>query len=90
MAGPVQAERLAGQLEQLFADFGRAEAAGREPVASQFLPDKTHCHKELEQQYMVICWPGASVTDRDYPVERVVLGILSGGIPRSRSCCLIL
>jgi len=80
VAGPVQPERLTGQLEQLFADFGRAEPAGREPVGSQFLADKTHCHKELEQQYMVICWPGASVTDGDYPVERVVLGILSGGM----------
>jgi hypothetical protein len=30
-------------------------------------------------EHLLMCWPGAAVSDRDYPVERLGRGFLSGG-----------
>jgi len=80
VAGPVDPDSLIAQLESAFRGFGQSGLTGRDPVALQFQPLRTHHHKQLEQQYVGICWPGVAVTDPEYPVEQVILGILAGGM----------
>ena len=46
----------------------------------RFTPARRHQEKDLEQEQIAICFPGAQVTDDDFPVERVLLGILAGGM----------
>lgn len=80
VAGPVEDGAMAEMLERHFAGFGNAERTGRDRFDAVFEPAKVHHPKELEQQQIAICFPSAAVTDADFPVERVLLGILSGGM----------
>jgi predicted Zn-dependent peptidase len=80
VAGPIDVERVADQLERLFADFGEAAPRGREPFAVEFSPVRTHCHKELEQEQIGICFPGVGLVHDDFPVQRVIIGVLSEGM----------
>jgi len=80
VAGPVNAEATIDLLEEMFRGFGPSAPAGRDPFATAFSPTTAHVPKQLEQQYISICWPGAPVPDPDFPVERVILGILAGGM----------
>jgi predicted Zn-dependent peptidase len=80
VAGPVDRDSLIAQLEGAFGGFGQRSLTGRDPLPVHFQPLRTHHPKELEQQYVAICWPGVAVTDPDYPVEQVILGILAGGM----------
>ncbi len=80
VAGPVDIEATTDLLEQVFSGFGPSAPAGREPFETTFSPVTTHVPKQLQQQYISICWPGAPATDPDFPVERVILGILAGGM----------
>ncbi|HUW81298.1 MAG TPA: pitrilysin family protein [Phycisphaerae bacterium] len=80
VAGPVDVEATTGLLEQVFSGFGPSVPAGRDPFEATFSPATIHVPKQLEQQYISICWPGVPITDPDFPVERVILGILAGGM----------
>lgn len=80
VGGDVDANAIAGAVEKHFAGFG---AGAKSPVGNipvEFSPGIRHHHKELEQEHIVMCWPGVAVTDADHPVERVMLGVLSGGM----------
>lgn len=79
-AGPIEAARLARQLEQAFAGLGSAGRQGREPAQFDFVPGREHRPKELEQQYIAVTLPGLPRHDADFPVEQVLLGVLSGGM----------
>ncbi len=79
-AGPVDAEALCGQLETSFAGFGGSQPAGRDMIGHAFTPAREHRHKELEQQYIAITMPAVPRDHEDYPVEQVLLGVLSGGM----------
>ncbi len=46
----------------------------------QFAPQYCHHNKELEQAHIGLCFPGAAATDSDYPTEKVVVGVLAGGM----------
>ncbi len=46
----------------------------------RFTPGRSHHSKELEQEQVALCFPAAAVVDDDYPVEQVLLGVLSGGM----------
>jgi predicted Zn-dependent peptidase len=80
VAGPVDVGATTDLLEQVFSGYGSSAPAGREPFETMFSPVTTHVPKQLQQQYISICWPGAPATDPDFPVERVMLGILAGGM----------
>jgi len=80
VAGAVEPERVADVLERCFDGFGTAEPTGRSPFDARFNPGMTHHNKDLEQEQIAICWPGCGVTDEDFPVQLVTLGILSGGM----------
>ncbi len=53
---------------------------GREPFPAVFSARREHHDKPLEQEQISLCWPGVDVTDPEYPVQRVTLGLLSGGM----------
>lgn len=80
VAGAVDVDRMVTSLERLFAGFGSAEPRGRERHPVEFSPGFRHHPKELEQQHILMCWPGVRVRDDIYPVERVMLAILSDGM----------
>lgn len=79
-AGPIAAEVLARQVEIAFAGWGRPQWAGREPVALDLQPQTAHQAKELEQEHLALTLPGLPKTAADFPVETVLLGVLSGGM----------
>ena len=79
-AGPVDRDALSRGIEQRFADFGDARPSGRRPADFSFTPGRHHRPKELKQQYIGITLPGATRDDPEYPIERVLLGVLSGGM----------
>jgi predicted Zn-dependent peptidase len=80
VAGPVDPDAIADYAEQAFGGFGSASPAGREALPVVFSAARTHYPKELEQEHIGICYPGVPATDDEYPVERVMLGVLAGGM----------
>ncbi|MCK6457858.1 MAG: insulinase family protein [Phycisphaerae bacterium] len=78
-AGRVDAERLADSLEKHFSDWNPSVVRATSP-AVEFSAGRWHAHKELEQQYIAICWPGVPMSDAAHPVERVMLTILGDGM----------
>lgn len=80
VAGPVDPEPLAREVDQRFAGFGRAERAGREAVDFAFTPQRAHQQKDLKQQYIAITLPGSARPSPLFPVEQVLLAVLSGGM----------
>ncbi len=87
VAGPVDPESTADLFERHFEGFGepdsRASAKGevdRPSFALEFSAGRSHYPKELEQEHVAICFPGAGVTDAAFPVETVLVAVLSGGM----------
>jgi predicted Zn-dependent peptidase len=80
VAGAVEPKAVASLLEQHFTTMGSNRRAGREKIDLTFTPARRHHPRELEQEQIAICFPSAAVTDGDFPVERVLLGVLSGGM----------
>ncbi|MBU0717679.1 MAG: insulinase family protein [Planctomycetes bacterium] len=80
VAGPVEPRRVADVFERHFCGFSSGAAQGRSTVPLSFTAQRTHHHKELEQEQISICWPAVDTTHDDFPIQRVVLGILSGGM----------
>lgn len=79
-AGPIDVDDLATQVDTAFAGLGTAERAGRADAAFDFVPARAHRDKALEQQWIGITLPGLPKSDPDFPVEQVLLGVLSGGM----------
>lgn len=84
VAGDVDASAVAGQVEAAFGSLLKNGPGRRdEPVptfAIQFQAAYRHHSKELEQEQIAICFPGAAATDADYSVEKVTIGVLAGGM----------
>ena len=80
VAGPLDPHQVTDLLHKHFEGFGSSGRNGREPRPFRFTPQMNHYHKELQQQQISICWPGVDATHEDFPVQRVTLGILSGGM----------
>lgn len=78
--GPIDAGRVAARIDSLFTGFGDARPTGRSSFAVAFAPSRTHVQKELEQVQIGIGFPGAALSHPDYPVQRVIIGILSDGM----------
>ncbi len=79
VGGAVDVQQFARRANELFTGFGTA-AEPRALPRIEFSPGVHHHHKELEQQHMLIAWPGLRVTHADFPVERVMIGVLGGGM----------
>lgn len=80
IAGAVDVEAVSRGIERLFAGFGPADSYAHGQFGVEFSPGVHHHHKELEQQHVLMCWPGVQVADDDYAIERVVLTILGRGM----------
>lgn len=79
-AGPLDPDEVAAALERHFAGFGVARRDHRETRPIEFDAHATHHLKDTEQQHIVMAFPGVAVADRDYSVERILVGVLSGGM----------
>jgi len=83
LAGSVDADQVAALLENTFAPLavqpGR-DGPDRPGFAITFHSTRCHHDKDIEQEQVAICFPGAAATDDDFPVEQVVIGILAGGM----------
>jgi predicted Zn-dependent peptidase len=66
--------------ERNFNDFGPDQHRGRSTFPVEFRALRAHHHKDTEQQQISICWPGVDATHDDFPVQQVIIGILSGGM----------
>lgn len=80
VAGPLDPVRVADQMQRKFDGFGSDQSVGRDPYVSEFDPGVLHQHKDLEQQHIGICWPGVDAAHDDFPVQQVMIGVLSGGM----------
>jgi predicted Zn-dependent peptidase len=79
VAGAVDTSAVVESVERQFDGFGSGPAI-RPQFALRFEAGRSHHTKELEQEQIAICFPGSAVVDPDFPVERVALGVLSGGM----------
>jgi predicted Zn-dependent peptidase len=80
VAGAVDADAIADAFERAFDGFGTHSNSECKPLSLNFSPACLHHEKELEQEQIAICFPGASATDPDFPIERVMIGVLGGGM----------
>lgn len=79
VGGAIDVHKVASRVDQLFSAFGGSD--GRQaPLTPDFSPGRRHHAKELEQQHILICWPGVPMTHADHPVERIMLGVLGEGM----------
>ncbi len=86
ITGAVEADHIADLLDRVFAAFVTdpqmpGHAVGRPvPPTLRFNPGRQHVDKDLEQEYVALCFPGSAVTDGDFPVEQILVGVLAGGM----------
>jgi len=80
VAGPVDADAFAQRVDTCFGGFGDAAQGGREVADYTFEPRRTHRGKDLQQEYIGLTLPGAPKGHADFSVERVLIGVLAGGM----------
>ena len=80
VSGAVEPQRVADLFEKHFGGFGGDQHDGRSTCPFEFSARSTHHHKESKQEQIGICWPGVDATHDDFPVQQVMIGILSGGM----------
>ncbi|MFQ5501821.1 MAG: M16 family metallopeptidase [Phycisphaerae bacterium] len=80
VGGAVDVDTFTKNVDTLFTGFGDASRPKRDSVQVEFSPGVRHHQKELEQEHILMCWPGTPVTHDEYAVERVMLGVLGGGM----------
>ncbi|MGB2987994.1 MAG: pitrilysin family protein [Phycisphaerae bacterium] len=80
VAGAVDPKQVADVFQKHFDGFGDAARDGRATFPVEFSARATHHPKDLEQEQIGICWPGVDATHDAFPTQRVMLGILSGGM----------
>jgi len=80
VAGPGEPQAMAETLEKCFEGFGLPEHAGRARKPIEFAAGNWHFPKDAEQEHIGLCYAGVPIDHDDYPVERVILGVLAGGM----------
>jgi predicted Zn-dependent peptidase len=80
VAGAVEINAVADTFERTFSSLGAGSKQPANPLSLQFIAECSHHHKELEQEQIALCFPGASARDEDLPVERVTIAVLGGGM----------
>ncbi len=80
VAGPVDPDTVSGWIEEAFAPLAAHNACGPAPALPlTFTPARAHLDKELEQEQILICFPGSAVGDADFEVQAVLINLLGGG-----------
>lgn len=79
VAGAYDDGAVTAALEQALAALPAGTAALPDAVA-RFSPVTHHLPKDLEQTQIGISFPGVAYDDPEYPVEQVLLAVLSGGM----------
>lgn len=80
VAGPVDADALSRRIDACFNGLGDVARGGRDAADYAFTPARAHRQKDLKQQYIGLTLPGAPKGHADFPVEQVLIGVLSGGM----------
>lgn len=80
VGGAVDADGMAAAIDERFAGFGDGSSDGRGAFAVSGSPGRWHHDKELEQEYILMCWAGVPMTHDDQPIENVALSVLGGGM----------
>lgn len=84
VAGAVDPAAVADLFERLFPGTRRIKSGDGTALPLsfpfRFSPGQSHHTKDFEQEQIAICFPGASAADEDEAVERVLIGVLSGGM----------
>jgi predicted Zn-dependent peptidase len=80
VAGAVQADAMAVILEKYFSGFGDATHSGRKGYKVSFGARRAHYMKDSEQEQIAIAFPGVAKTATEYPAQRAMLAVLSGGM----------
>ena len=80
VAGRIDPRHAADLLQRHFEGLGSHDKAGRDKIEPEFRPGRIHFHKELQQQQIGIGWPAVDAVHDDFPIQQVVLGVLSGGM----------
>ncbi|MCB9851618.1 MAG: insulinase family protein [Phycisphaerales bacterium] len=80
VGGAIDVDAVAKAIDKQFQGFGNRSADAFENIPVEFSAGVRHQDKALEQEHILMCWPGVSATDPEHSVERVMLGILSGGM----------
>jgi len=79
-AGPLEPRAVADCLERCFAGFGPASPGERTIRTIAFDASTRHHAKETEQEQIAIAMRGVPVDHADRPAERLLLGVLGGGM----------
>ena len=79
-SGPVDPDALAERINERFGGFGSSDLTGRAVADFTFKPCREHRHKSLEQEYLGITLSGLPRDHDLFPVEQVLIGVLSGGM----------
>jgi len=79
-AGPLEPQAVAECIERAFAGFGPATQSNRDPRPIEFDAVATHHDKPTEQEQIAIALRGVPVNHDDRPAERLLLGVLGGGM----------
>ncbi len=80
VGGGVDVEPFAEAVDRAFTGFGENGSDGRSAHAVDFTPGTSHFDKELEQEYITLCWPGVAMSHADQPIEEIALAVLGGGM----------
>jgi len=80
VGGGVDIDRFIGCVEREFAGFGAGAGDGRTGFTADFSPGFRHHDKVLEQEYILMCFPGVTSGHADQYVEDITLAILGGGM----------
>lgn len=79
-AGPLGADEVASIVERHFGAFRPSQPKGRETYPVEFRAVTTHHARETEQEQIVAAFPGVAMDDPAHAVQRILLGVLSGGM----------
>jgi predicted Zn-dependent peptidase len=80
VAGPLPPTQVADIIARRFEGFGPPAPEARPLFEVEFAPITTHHQKETEQEQIAMALRSIPLTHPDQPVERVLLGVLSGGM----------
>jgi predicted Zn-dependent peptidase len=79
-AGPLEPQRVADCIERCFSGFSSSARANRDARVIAFDVAARHHQKETEQEQIAIALRGVPVDHDDRPAERLLLGVLGGGM----------
>lgn len=80
VVGPVEPAEVRDVFEKYFDGFGSRRPEGRSTYPLLFTPGTFHFDKPLEQEHLSLCFQGVSAQDPDYSIQRILIGVLAGGM----------